>query len=195
MINQSCIIFAVTSLCLLAALYLGKFNRYLYQNAGSMIIEISVKSYIRDFIIYLNNGQHPVEVSKRNSLGRLVYIFSEKVPEDCRLVTTDISSRRKLELDVGFLGSKNQLRKNPDYYFYIPREKQRVIEDIYNDVFFELFYNYVDQNREMFEKQIKESIEKFCFEREISFDNITFEALKKSYYRYRKTFDEKSLKS
>lgn len=48
-----------------------------------MIIETSIKSYLKDFIVYLHQGSYPVPVTKRNLLGRLVYIFTEKVPEDC----------------------------------------------------------------------------------------------------------------
>lgn len=156
-----------------------------------MITEISVKSYIKDFIVYTQGGKHPIRASKRNLLGRLVYIFSSKVPEDCHYHPNDISEHRKLEIDIGFLGNHNQLRKDPNYYFYIPRDKQRIIEDIFNSYFFELFYSYIDQNRSAFKMQIKESIEKFCFDRDISFDNITYEALKKAYYRYRQKKDEK----
>mgnify|MGYP006304734355 CR=1 FL=1 len=160
-----------------------------------MIIEISIKAYLKDYLVHLHGGQHPIPLTKRTALGKMVYQYSEKVPPDCMYRPGDISDRRKLILEVGFLGNNNELRKDPDYYFYIPRDKQRIIEDIFDTVFKELFHEYIDQNREDFEKRIKDSIEKFCDDRDIAFDNITYEALKKSYYRYRKKQSQEIIKS
>ncbi len=80
-----------------------------------------------------------------------------------------------------WIGGKN-IR---NHSVYMPEKNQEEFQRILSMYFREVFYQYVD-DKIRFQRQAKKCILSFCTYYNISFDRITFEMLKKSYYRYRK---------
>ena len=80
-----------------------------------------------------------------------------------------------------WIGGKN-IR---NHTVYMPQKNQKEFERILSIYFREVFYQYVD-DKIRYLRQAKKSILSFCIYYNISFNKITYEMLKKSYYRYRK---------
>jgi hypothetical protein len=76
--------------------------------------------------------------------------------------------------------------KNTQYNFYILPKGEQYISIIINEMFIKHMCVYLDKIMKNSNGEIKSAIYDYCYSYNISFENINYETLKKSYYRFRK---------
>jgi hypothetical protein len=75
--------------------------------------------------------------------------------------------------------------KNTLYNFYISPKGEKYISTMLNEMFLKQMFVHLGKTLKSNDK-IKNAIYDYCYSYNISFDNINYESLKKSYYRHRK---------
>ena len=144
-----------------------------------------MEGYLCQFLIgYFNgDGTKPLRIGKDNFFGHILYDQLELVPEDCIFKPTARMERKQaLEIEVGTIGTAQ--RKNPTYYYYLPKSKQLLIEKYVRVLFDELLCSFLINVSEQMENEIKSLIEAFCERYRIDFATY-YDTLKKKYYRDR----------
>jgi hypothetical protein len=149
------------------------------------ILKVNIDDCLASFIMTIV-GSHtePIRVYRKNYIGDLLYRLVEKVPENCRYLEPVVRNKRQLRIELGWLGSRDELRKNPYSYIYFPLSKQREFESAIRSVFDNVFFNVIEISREYTEQQYKTLIDVFCERYRIDFARH-FDALKKKHYRER----------
>lgn len=149
-------------------------------------ITIKIKPYLKEFI--KSRLEDSLNSSFKNIVGAVIVPFIESVPKGTTL--THDQGDEYLEIPLMQLNSKFQtdIRANK----YISPRNQENIERILNAHFEDLFFQYVDDKKrydllidgKRFNKgQLKLIISQFCAENNIPLNHITYEMLKKKYYR------------
>lgn len=150
-------------------------------------ITIKLKPYLQEYLKCRFNN--PLTVSNKNIIGAIINPFLEIRPihhapefhSSPEYITFEILNRRDLDTRNGTI--------------YVSPESQVVISNIIHAHFKDIFFSYVDDKiryesviggHTVRNKQIKTVILQFCIDYNISFNTITYEMLKKAYYRHRK---------
>ena len=137
-------------------------QEYLLCKMGNKV-DGSLKSFIgtivRPFITYLPLGGDPYFYKKLDGYKQEEYF----------------------EIELPFYDGINHRRGT----VYMPESNFKDFERIISVHFWDLFYNYVD-DKIRYNKRIKRVIIQFCTDYHITYNYVTYEMLKKSYYRRKK---------
>ncbi len=155
-------------------------------------VDIRVNRILREFIMS-TNGSDTLVPQKDDTLWLIVKANLITVPGDFRIIPED---QRQEYVRVKLLdcsGSKTYARKgdgrqqvymNPLYRCYLDESGQRRVEKHLHNAFKECFHNFVQgavqTNPEISQK---EAIEEFCEMYRIGYDAISYDMLRKSWYR------------
>jgi hypothetical protein len=147
-------------------------------------VKVKIKPYLKDFLVHINGredeqGNRIVLASKKNITGFYIFPLLEKAPEHYRPLHGDPA--RILEIRLPYLKEFN-VRYNNHVSEVGMRHFQSAIENIFLAEFFRDVSHALNT---IPGKKIKDAILDFCYAYQISFDNITFEMLRKKYTRYK----------
>lgn len=138
-----------------------------------------MKPFIREFIIngFLNGTS---KASSDDALGITIKPWLIKPPSNIVRVynQNDINN---FTFELPFYHDKN-VSSN----WYVSPNGQAYIESIFDIMMKRNMYSYIDNLVERHNFQIKDCIIDWCYAFNVTFEYINYEALKKSYYRYRK---------
>lgn len=152
------------------------------------VYKLEMEPYLIAFVQgrYLEGTKPPYRLQKDCFLGEMIYQYIEKVPFGLRPDIETFSKRKAiLEVEVGFLGNRSEPRKNPMYNYFLPPQKKTLIVKEIKAVFDELLYSFMDITKQYTEEEFKTLLESFCEKYTIDFA-MSYETLKKKYYRARK---------
>jgi hypothetical protein len=149
------------------------------------ILKINLDDCLASFVMTtLGSRSEPVAVTRKSYVGELLYRLVDRVPENCQYREPVLKNKRQLLLEIGWLGSQNELRKNPYSYLYFPLSRQREFESAIRSVFDNAFFSVIEISHEYTGQQYKTLIDRFCERYGIDFARH-FDALKKKHYRAR----------
>lgn len=148
----------------------------------SQTLTIKLKPYLQE---YLRCKLKDPEISNRNIIGALLNPFIEYIPKD--VVIKPQTGEEYITFPIRW-GSSS--KKNNQRGVYVSEQNQKDFERILSLHFKDIFFSYID-DKIRYNKEIKKCILQFCMDYKISFNNITYDMLKKSYYRQKKS--EKSV--
>jgi hypothetical protein len=142
-------------------------------------LTIKLKPYLQEFL-QCKLGDEAAEASKTTLIGAILSPLIEYAPRDYvhkpqkgpEYITFELPDR---------LGNKDTKKGN----IYISEENQREFERILSNYFKDVFFQYVD-DKIRYTGEIKKCILGFCADYYITFNTITYEMLKKAYYRRKK---------
>jgi hypothetical protein len=138
-------------------------------------ITIKLKPWLQEFLTC--SLQDPTVASKTNIIGTLLTPFLEYAPADY------VPDLHNTEETISFELPDHIANKNPKRgTLYLSEDNQKNFERVMDRYFKDLFYNYID-DKIRYNKQIKTCIYQFCADYRITFNNVSYEMLKKSYYR------------
>jgi hypothetical protein len=140
-------------------------------------ITIRLKPHLQEFVN--SELRNNTLASRKNLLGVIIKPFREVFPVNYIQESGDPEDlfTFSLPLDHGIdIDSRT---------CYISAENQKIIEDVLEWHFRDLFFHYMDDKMRYF-KSFKNCILQFCSDTDISFTKINYEMLKKCYYRRRK---------
>jgi hypothetical protein len=146
--------------------------------AERQTITIKLKPWLQEFLI-CSLQDHGV-ASKRNVIGAMLTPFLEYAPVDYTYHFLEGEEFITFELPDHIAG------KNPrSGSLVVSHENQKNFERMLDVYFKDLFYNYID-DKIRYNREIKKCIYQFCADYNLTFNNVSYEMLKKSYYRRRK---------
>ncbi|MDR2127353.1 MAG: hypothetical protein LBP63_11070 [Prevotellaceae bacterium] len=138
---------------------------------------IHLKPSLQEFVVcaFLGGGR---TVTAADTFGKLIKPWLQLPPKnyDAKIPT----AKNIFEFELPNYNDKNTL-----YNFYISPKGERYIAVMLNEIFLQQMFLHLDRfvkNNSL----IKDTILDYCYSYNISFKNINYESLKKSYYRYRK---------
>ncbi len=137
-------------------------------------VTIRLKPWLQEFLICSIND---LVASKKNLIGAMITPLLDYVPDDHSFINTEGDEFITFELP-DHIGGKNTRCGT----VYMSEENQKTFERMLDIYFKDVFFNYV-QDKIRYKNQIKISIYQFCADYRISFNSISYEMLKKSYYR------------
>lgn len=154
-------------------------------------VNVLIKPYLKDFLLHINgredaDGEKTVVVaSKKNITGHYLFPLLQKTPPGWKPLSGQLD--RLLTIELPYLEEFNIRCNN-----YVSEIGMRHFQSAIENIFLAEFYREVTQqlNQDSSTK-IKDAILDFCYAYEISFDNITYEMLRKKYTRYRMASKEK----
>ena len=141
-------------------------------------ITIRLKPWLQEFLIC--SLEDPAVASKKNVIGAMLTPFLEYAPSDYIVKMNKGEEYITFELPEHIAG-KNARNGS----LIVTEENQRNFERMLDVYFKDLFFNYVD-DKIRYNSEIKKCIYQFCADYKLSFNNVSYEMLKKSYYRRRK---------
>jgi hypothetical protein len=125
-------------------------------------------------------GEESAVASRRNLIGAMLSPLVQYAPKD--YVFANVSGPEYITFELPHeLGGKD-MRGGA---IIISNNNQREFERLLGIYFKDIFFRYVD-DKIRYTGEIKKCILMFCGDYNISFNSITYEMLKKSYYRYKK---------
>jgi hypothetical protein len=151
---------------------------------SKITITIRIKPYLKDFLVHINGHELPdgslvVVASKKNITGYYLFPLLEKTPAGWKPMKDD--PEKLLTIELPYMADLN-IRCNNFLSEVSMRHFQSAIENIFLGEFYrEVSYALAHNPKQ----KIKDAILDFCDAYEISFDNITYEMLRKRYTRYR----------
>ena len=150
-----------------------------------MIISIPIKPYLKDFLINMY-GQEPIPASNKNLVGILLEPMLQKPPKDYIPAQT-VSKPDNILIQVLNCKKKEDLQKNPMYYFWVSADDQNRFQRGIANIFNHVFYTYADSSLKYNknEIEIKICIDNFCQIHKLNPEYASYDMLKKNYYRYR----------
>ena len=150
-------------------------------------ITIKLKPYLQEYLRC--KLQEPLTASKRNIIGIMIQPFLEIRPRSVH--PQFATGNDSITFDLPVSGNPNTRHGT----VYISEENQKHFEKILDAHFKDLFFSFADDkirytileagSNSAKNPEIKSVILQFCADFNISFNNITYEMLKKSYYRRR----------
>lgn len=151
---------------------------------SNIIVQIKIKPYLKDFLLHINgvedeNGNTIINASRKNITGYYLLPLLEKVPADYKLLKAP--PEQVLEIRLPYLPEFNIRYRN-----YVSDLNMRHFQSAIEVIFLGEYYREV--NKAMTHDpnmKLKHAIIDFCYAYNISFDNITYEMLRKKYTRYR----------
>ena len=142
-------------------------------------ITIKLKPHLQEFLV-CKLADEAAQASRKNLIGAMLdpllqyccgdYVFEKRTGPE--FIT--------FELPYGISG------KDPrGSAIVISKENEQKFERLLNLYFKDIFFRYVD-DKIRYTVEIKKCILMFCSDYNLSFNHITYEMLKKSYYRFKK---------
>lgn len=156
---------------------------------SNITITIKIKPYLKDFLVHINghelpDGSQVVVASKKNITGFYLFPLLEKTPVGWKPLQDD--ARKLLTIELPYMADMNIRCNN-----YLSPVGMRHFQSAIENLFLAEFYREVSRATNNNPKyKLKDAILDFCYAYEISFDNITFEMLKKKHTRYRLALKE-----
>lgn len=150
------------------------------------IISINFEKYLGQFIkgyLGVPKDEDVIPINRTTFIGNVIIDSLQREPQNCRYIPYHDKGKDLIAFKVGFMGSGTYMRKNPNYYYYLPRDGQLLIERYVRDLMNNLLFSYVDLMRKSSDRSIKSLIYEFC--EKYSMDMTHFDTLAKKYYRYR----------
>lgn len=153
---------------------------------SNITITIKIKPYLKDFLVHINghelpDGSQVVVASKKNITGFYLFPLLEKTPVGWKPLQDD--PRKLLSIEMPYMPEMNIRYNN-----YLSDVGMRHFQSAIENIFLAEFYREVSRSINASPGcKIKDAILDFCYGYEISFDNITFEMLRKKYTRYKLT--------
>ncbi len=142
-------------------------------------LTVKLKPYLQEFLICML-GDEAAVASRKNLIGAMLSPLIQYCPKDYVFSKTEGPEYITFELPHGLGG------KDPRGSAIIITDKnQREFERMLSIYFKDIFFRYVD-DKIRYSGEIKKCILAFCADYNISFNHITYETLKKSYYRFKK---------
>lgn len=146
--------------------------------AERQTITVKLKPWLQEFLTC--SLQDAAVASKKNVIGAMITPFLEYAPASYVPVTNKGEEFITFELPDHIAG------KNPkNASLVITEENQKNFERMLDVYFKDIFYNYID-DKIRYNREIKKCIYQFCADYKITFNNVSYEMLKKSYYRREK---------
>lgn len=137
-----------------------------------------LKPHLRNYIeAKMGSGiasGEPIEITTRNYLGKTVKTLLSKTPK----IPLYPNKEESLVFKLPYFSDKNILSYN-----YLSVNSQKIIQRAVQDVFFLELYALVSKATRKKKYTQKEAINFFMETYEL-YDHITFDALKRSYYRF-----------
>lgn len=140
---------------------------------SGMTVTIKLKPYLQEYLISALNGN--LEAGKKSIIGVLLRPFLEIPPID--FIPKRYSGSEYITFELPYY---NDL--NVKYNYHVTDGNQIMFEESLDVWFKEIFYQYMD-DKYRYIKSYKKCILQFCSDHNITFTHITYEMLKKSYYR------------
>lgn len=140
-----------------------------------MQVSIKIKPFLQEFLL-CSHGSN--KVGYRDIFGCMLAPYLEYIPADTATLPQATDDTFTLELAQD-LGGK-ELRNGT---VYISEENQKNFERTLNLYFKSQFIHYMT-DKVRYYKQIKLAIEQFCIDHHLKMDHISYEMLKKTFYRH-----------
>ena len=164
------------------------------KNDDMQTVQVKVSRALREYILSINDGSDIVVPDKRSLLWGLVKMHLDLVPagyipvplkpQDDFIRISLLKSRRTKSFSIP---KDRVLEINTLFRNYLTEEGQKAIAEYLSRSFKLTFRSYMagalSNNPEL---QIKEAILEFCSDHNICMDDITYAALRKDWFRYRK---------
>ena len=143
-------------------------------------LTVKLKPYLQEFLI-CKLADEASEASKRNLIGAMLDPLVQYAPRDYVFEKKEGPEFITFELpyDIGGKDPRGSA-------IVISEENQNKFERLLSMYFKDIFFRYVD-DKIRYKREIKKCILMFCGDYNISFNEITYEMLKKAYYRFKKT--------
>ncbi len=143
--------------------------------------KINIKPHLAEYInaIYKMDGTEIVAFPKSEDLYITVSDLMQKLPSHCTPV----------EGNVEILLPRRSSGKSPEYYNFICKQAQSILEDKIEARFWAHLHEYVDECVHRNGDLIKDAVFMFLVRFEIT--SISTDALSKNYYRWRFTIKRK----
>lgn len=142
----------------------------------SQTLTLKLKPYLQEFLICKLADEASVASSK-NLIGAILGPLIEYAPKDY------VFTKKSGPTHITFKIPQNLNLKDNRGNIYISNANQKNFERTLKLYFTEIFIAYVN-DKIRFNNEIKKSILMFCTDYNISFTHITYEMLKKKYYRF-----------
>ena len=157
-------------------------------------VQVKVSRAIREYILSINEGSDIVVPEKHSLLWGLVKMHLDLVPAGYIPVPLKpqddfirISLRKSRRTKSYSIPKNGVLAINTLFRNHLTEEGQKAIANYLVRSFKQVFRSYMagalSNNPDL---QIKEAILEFCEDHNICMDNITYAALRKDWFRYRK---------
>lgn len=152
-----------------------------------MIVTVKIKPWLKEFLMCRFGD--PVQANSKNFPGIIISPLVEYTPDDYTperyppTESLDIEIPRDLAINAPRSDSGN---------IYISKDNQVRFEKGVAVIFKDEFFYYLDDKIRYLSKErirssnMKDSIYQFCIDNKVRFNSLTYENLKKMYYRYRK---------
>jgi hypothetical protein len=149
-------------------------------------VTVKLKPYLQDYLRGRLNDK--LSADSRNIIGVLLKPFLEYIPKDHK--PTFPENDHYITFELPFYDKLNT--RNGTIYVSDENQAhfQRSLECYFKDVFFQYMddkirYDIIVDGKKVRRGQIKNVILQFCADYNITFDNLTYDLLQKSYYRRR----------
>ena len=143
-------------------------------------VYVKLRPYLQEYLICKSNNN--LKASQTEFVGTIIRPFITLLPEggDPFFFTKlkDYHKDDYVEITLPNYRSKD-IRNNTVYF---PESNYKDFERIISVHFWDLFYNYVN-DKIRYNKRIKRVIIQFCTDYNITYNRLTYEMLKKAYYR------------
>lgn len=159
-----------------------------------MTVDVKVSRPIREYVLSINDGSDLIKPERGSLLWGLIKLHLDLVPETYRPVPPDkrqdyirialyrTRSTRSYNVNTGRNMEVNTLFRN-----YLNEEGQRAVSDHISRGFKQTFRAYMGgalgNNPDL---TIHDAVYEFCSDYNISMDSITYDMLRKDWYRFKK---------
>ncbi|MBO8455840.1 MAG: hypothetical protein IAC08_05500 [Bacteroidetes bacterium] len=159
-----------------------------------MTVDVKVSRPIREYVLSINDGSDLIKPERGSLLWGLIKLHLDLVPETYRPVPPDkrqdyirialyrTRSTRSYNVNTGRNMEVNTLFRN-----YLNEEGQRAVSDHIARGFKQTFRAYMGgalgNNPDL---TIHDAVYEFCSDYNISMDSITYDMLRKDWYRFKK---------
>ena len=159
-----------------------------------MTVDVKVSRPIREYVLSINDGSDLIKPERGSLLWGLIKLHLDLVPETYRPVPPDkrqdyirialyrTRSTRSYNVNTGRNMEVNTLFRN-----YLNEEGQRAVSDHITRGFKQTFRAYMGgalgNNPDL---TIHDAVYEFCSDYNISMDSITYDMLRKDWYRFKK---------
>lgn len=153
------------------------------KKGSNQIIRIKMKPYLKDYLVHLY-GSEPIRFNDRSKYNELIMQLISKAPDDY------IPSRETEGIVQIQLPYNN--KKDVRSYYYLSMNSQEIIQQRIYAMFYAEVFHFVNKcamnkNKGYATLSIKNAIILFLEQHGINPDSVTYETVRKQYYRYRKS--------
>lgn len=153
-----------------------------------MNVDCKVGAVIKEFIVS-TNGSDVLDPDKNSFLWALVkqhlVTAAHSSPVDDRREYISILMRYTESTKMYSVPSQKVVSINTLFRCYITEKGQAIIRKHFEKEFKKTFHDYMKGAMNNSDLQIKDAIEEFCNDHNLSLDKVSFDMLKKDWYRYR----------